>query len=155
MNKHMKLTSSVFNDKGKIPRVYTCQGKNVNPPLEIENVPKEAKSLALIMEDPDVPSYLREDGMYNHWLVYNMEPSFTQIPENTKIATEGVNTSGKIGYIGPCPPDREHRYFFKLYALDTKLNLPEGVSKEELLQAMKGHIIDQCELMGKYEKSPS
>jgi len=151
---NMELTSSAFKHQGEIPSLYTCEGRNVNPPLHISNVPKEAKSLVLIMDDPDVPKSLRPDGMYDHWVVFNIAPSLKEIDEaSTKpFGIQGVNTGGSLGYRGPCPPDREHRYFFKLYALDTALHLREGVTKKEVEAAMKGHIIAKTELMGRYDK---
>lgn len=150
----MKLKSSAFDHHGNIPRKYTCQGNDINPPLEIIDVPSNAQSLVLIMDDPDVPKDRRKDGMWVHWVVFNIDPKTTKIPENTPhFAKFGKNTEGKNAYQGPCPPDREHRYFFKLYALDSLLDLPEGSSKEEVLDAMRGHILQEAELMGLYVKS--
>ena len=151
----MKLQSQVFKHNGKIPSLYTCQGKNINPPLDILDVPTEAKSLALIMDDPDVPEYIRKDGLYVHWILFDLDPKTQRIEEECapSFGTLGKNTSGKSCYTGPCPPDREHRYFFKLYALDTWLLLPAGIEKRQLLQAMEGHILAECELMGRFEKS--
>lgn len=150
----MKLTSPAFQQKGKIPRLYTCQGENISPPLEIMQVPPQAKSLVLIMDDPDVPRTLRKDGMFVHWVVYNIVPTTIKIEENADpFGTIGKNTTGELGYMGPCPPDREHRYFFKLYAIDKMLSLPPGATKEEVLKEIEGHIIAQTELMGLYEKT--
>lgn len=150
----MKLTSPVFQEKGIIPSLYTCEGKNINPPLEISGVPAQAKSLVLIMDDPDVPKTLRPDGMYDHWVVFNIPPATHKIAENsTPHGIIGKSTNGKNQWVGPCPPDREHRYFFKLYALDKLLDLPAGSTKKEVEQAMKGHIIAECQLMGRYEKN--
>lgn len=149
----MKLRSSAFSPNGKIPRIYSCQGKSINPPLEISEVPKEAKSLVLIMDDPDVPEKVRKDKMFVHWVVYNIDPILKKIEENAKpFGILGKNTAGDLGYTGPCPPDREHRYFFKLYALDTLLSLQEGATKEEVLKAMEGHILQETSLMGTYVK---
>lgn len=149
----MILTSPAFKHNGKIPQKYTCQGADTNPPLRIENVPVDSKSLALIMDDPDVPPHIRKDRMWIHWVIYNIDPQTEFIEEGVgDIATQGQNTSGQNHYEGPCPPDREHRYFFKIYALDALLNLSEGATKEELLKAMQGHIIAQAELIGRYEK---
>jgi Raf kinase inhibitor-like YbhB/YbcL family protein len=148
----MKLTSPAFKEGGKIPSKYTCQGENINPELQISGVPSGAKSLALIMYDPDVPEFIRKDKMWDHWVVFNIPPSTTDIPENTQPSgTPGKNTSGKLTYQGPCPPDREHRYFITLYALDTELKLPQGASKKDVENAIQGHIIAQTQLMGKYE----
>jgi Raf kinase inhibitor-like YbhB/YbcL family protein len=147
----MKLTSSAFKHGEKIPRIYSCQGKDINPPLEISGVPKLAKSLVLIVEDPDVPPMVRKDRMWDHWIVYNIPVDQTTIEENAApFATFGANTEGKQKYMGPCPPDREHRYFFKLFALDKVLSLPPGATKAEVLKAMDEHVLDETELMGTY-----
>lgn len=149
----MKLTSSAFFEGGIIPSKYTCEGKNVNPPLEISDTPSHAVSLVLIMDDPDVPASVRPEKMYDHWIVFNIPPSTHKIGEDsTPPGLQGKNTGGKIGYIGCCPPDREHRYFFKLYALDKMVDLEEGVTKKEVERAMHGHIIAHAQLMGRYEK---
>ena len=149
----MKLTSPAFKEGGKIPSKYTCQGENVNPELEISGVPSNAKSLVLIMDDPDVPEFVRKDKMYDHWVVFNIPPSTSDIPENTQPSgTPGKNTGGGLTYTGPCPPDREHRYFIKLYALDTELKLQQGAAKKDVEKAMQGHILSQTQLIGRYEK---
>lgn len=149
----MKLASSAFREGGIIPSIYTCEGRNINPPLEISGVPVHAKSLVLINDDPDVPKHLRPDGMYDHWIVFNIPPGTHKIAEHSvPPGIQGRSTNGKSQYIGPCPPDREHRYFFKLYALDTILNLTTEATKREVEHAMKGHIIAECCLMGRYEQ---
>ncbi len=149
----MQLTSKAFADGSIIPSVYTCEGKNINPPLEFHNIPSDAQSLVLLMEDPDVPSSIRKDGMWDHWIVFNIPPETKHFAEHAAPpGIEGKNTSGKNKYEGPCPPDREHRYFFKLYALDKRLDLPPGASKKEVESAMKGHILKEAHLIGKYEK---
>lgn len=149
----MKISSPAFINYGKIPRRYTCAGDEINPPLQFSDVPKDALSLVLIMEDPDVPKNLRKDGMWDHWILFNLNPKTQKIEENTTPpAVIGVNTSGKTKYDAPCPPDREHRYFFKLYALNTLLDLPTGSSKKDVENAMKGHILEECQLVGLYEK---
>jgi len=149
----MKLTSTAFQDKGIIPSRYTCEGKNINPPLDISGTPQNAKSLVLIMDDPDVPKTLRPDGMYDHWIVFNIPPHTRVIGENSVPAgIQGKNTGGKNQYIGPCPPDREHRYFFKLYALGKMVDLHPGATKKEVEKAMQGHIIAETVLMARYEK---
>lgn len=149
----MKISSTQFQHNGRIPAKYTCNGENINPPLIFHNVPEQAKSLVLIMEDPDVPRQIREDGMWNHWLLWNMDPSTTEIAEGVEPnAIHGMTTSGTLNYVGPCPPDREHRYFFKLYAVDTELTIKEGATKEELLLAMADHILEEAELIGLYEQ---
>jgi Raf kinase inhibitor-like YbhB/YbcL family protein len=149
----MKLTSPAFKEGGIIPSLYTCEGKNINPALEITGVPPQAKSLVLINDDPDVPKTLRPEGVYDHWIVFNIPPNTHKIAEHSiPPGIQGKSTNGKNQYVGPCPPDREHRYFFKLYALDTLLDLPAGSTKKEVEQAMHGHIIAQCQLLGRYEK---
>ena len=149
----MKLTSPVFESYKSIPSKFTCEGLNFNPELHIKEVPEEALSLVLIVEDPDVPQWVRKDGMWNHWIVFNIPPSTSIIKENTTaLGVFGCSTSGKLGYEGPCPPDNKHRYFFKLFALDVILGLKEGVAKDQLLIAMQNHVIDTAELIGTYEK---
>lgn len=149
----MKLQSPAFHDREIIPSLYTCEGKNIIPPLDISGVPPEAKSLVLIMDDPDVPKSLRPDGMYDHWVVFNIPPSVHKIHEGSPPpGVHGKSTHGKNQYTGPCPPDREHRYFFKLYALDTLLDLPQGATKKEVEHALRGHILAECQLLGRYEK---
>ncbi|MGM0428460.1 MAG: YbhB/YbcL family Raf kinase inhibitor-like protein [Thermodesulfobacteriota bacterium] len=149
----MKLNSPAFGHEGKIPTQYTCDGENINPPLSILEAPGATQSLVLIMEDPDVPKNLKEDGMWDHWVVFNIPPDLREILEGKEPeGTGGIGTNGEKGYFGPCPPDREHRYFFKLFALDTKLELPEGATKAEVEKAMNGHILDETHLMGRYER---
>jgi Raf kinase inhibitor-like YbhB/YbcL family protein len=149
----MQLTSSAFKNKEKIPSKYTCDESNVNPELLISHVPSEAVSLVLIMDDPDVPASVRKEQMWDHWVVFNIPPGTTLIPEDSQpTGTPGCNTDGGLDYQGPCPPDREHRYFFKLYALDTNLHLPKGATKKQVEEAMKGHVLAQTELMGCYER---
>lgn len=151
----LTLSSPAFQPNQSIPSLYTCEGDNISPPLEWSDIPSGTISLVLLMDDPDVPKNLRADGMWDHWVLYNIPPFVMGLSENAKDfsgAIQGVNTGGKIGYTGPCPPDREHRYFFKLYALDTTLSLPDRATKAQAEAAMKGHIIAQAELMGLYVK---
>ena len=149
----MEMKSSAFKEGESIPRKYTCQGIDVSPPLTVSEVPGGAKSLALIMDDPDVPKRLRSDQMWVHWVAYGIDPSTIEIKECVpSLGVQGKNTGGQNRYMGPCPPDREHRYFFKLYALDTDLELKPSATKEELIKAMKGHILAEAQLMGRYEK---
>ncbi len=149
----MKLTSSAFSHEGRIPSKYTCDGDNINPPLTISDVPPGARTLVLIMDDPDVPRAIRKDGMWDHWVVFNISPSVREIEEGVEPrGIHGAGTGGNEGYLGPCPPDREHRYFFKLYALDTELDLPKGAKKSQVEAAMKGRIMAETALMGKYER---
>lgn len=153
-NEGMKITSPVFEAGGLIPAKYTCDGDNLNPPLLFSGVPEGARSLALVVDDPDVPRGIRPDGVFNHWLIWNMPAGVSDVGEGTVPAgIEGKNTGGKAGYTGPCPPDGEHRYFFKLYALDAKLDLdPERVTKNDLYQSMEGHVLAEAELMGRYDR---
>ena len=149
----MKIISSVFENNSLLDAKYTCNGENINPPLEFVDVPDEAVSLVLIMDDPDVPVQVREDRMWDHWIRFNIPSTTRGIAENSEpTGVAGIGTGGMLTYQGPCPPDTEHRYFFKLYALDTELDLPEGATKKEVEQAMVRHIIDQAELIGLYEQ---
>src|SRR3989338_8517279 len=138
----MKLTSPAFTEGGKIPSKYTCDGENSSPPLSISDVPTKAKSLVLLMDDPDIPETAKKSfnvSVWDHWVVFNVPPGTKAVSEGKNPpGVLGKNTGGKNSYGGPCPPDREHRYFFKLYALDTKLDLPEGVTKSEVEAAMEG-----------------
>ncbi len=151
----MQISSPVFREGERIPVKYTCDGEECSPPLEFRGVPPEAKSLVLIMDDPDVPKTRRPDGLFVHWIVFNIPPQTKSIPEDSQ--PEGVQGAGtlRFGYQGPCPPDREHRYFFKLYALNTLLKLKEGCSKAEVEAAMQGHILATSQLMGRYERVAS
>lgn len=148
----MKLTSSAFSENESIPSVYTCDGKNLSPELSIDGVPAAAKSLVLLMNDPDVPTSIKPDGNYDHWVMYNIEADTKVIKEGSFAGTLGNNGAGKPGYIGPCPPDREHRYFFKLFALDKKLGFAEGKTRTEILSAIEGHVIESTELVGLYNR---
>ncbi|MGI8419420.1 MAG: YbhB/YbcL family Raf kinase inhibitor-like protein [Candidatus Levyibacteriota bacterium] len=151
----MKILSKAFANKQSIPKQYTCDGKGINPEVQFEAVPAEAKSLVLLMDDPDVPKNLKPDGVFDHWVVYNIDPTVKEISENSKPpGIEGLNGTGKLGFTPPCPPDREHRYFFKLYALSTMLDLnnPERVTKDMVLQKMQRHIIEEAELVGVYNR---
>jgi Raf kinase inhibitor-like YbhB/YbcL family protein len=151
----MKITSAAFEEGGMIPRHYTCEGDDVSPALTWTGVPPEAKSLALICDDPDAPM-----GTWVHWVLYNLPASVNglqeAVPPEKELkngARQGRNDFRKIGYGGPCPPGGTHRYYFKLYALDMVLSLPAGASKAELVKAMEGHILAQGQLMGKYKRS--
>ena len=145
----MKIKSSAFENNQNIPSKYTCDGQDINPPLEFLGVPKEAKTLALIVDDPDAPN-----GNWDHWIVFNIAASIKTIEEGkaSKGATEIRNDFGKTSYGGPCPPSEKHRYFFKLYALDSKLELDFSARKKDLLEAMEGHILDKAELIGLYQR---
>jgi Raf kinase inhibitor-like YbhB/YbcL family protein len=147
----MQLMSPAFENGGPIPSVYTCDGKGINPPLEIKGVPAGAKSLVLIMDDPDVPSFVRKDQMWVHWVIYDMPPETKALKENsTPPGIQGTGTGNEQRYEGPCPPDREHRYFFKLYALKGFLKLKPGATKKQVEAAMEGQVLEKTELMGRY-----
>lgn len=145
----MRITSTAFQNNESIPSEYTCDGKNCNPPLVFSEVPKNTQSLVLIVEDPDAPS-----KVFVHWLVYNIPPTTSQILKNQVPANSmlGMTDIGKSEYVGPCPPNGTHRYFFKLFALDSVLDLAKGASKEEVEEAMKEHVIESAELVGLYAR---
>jgi Raf kinase inhibitor-like YbhB/YbcL family protein len=146
MAARLNITSSAFNEGGRIPIKYTCDGDNVNPPLTIEGVPPETKSLVLIVDDPDAPG-----GTWDHWVVWDIPP-ITEILENSVPGTQGMNDSKRQRYSGPCPPPGTHRYFFKVYALDTTLGLDTSSTKTDVEEAMKGHILAQGQLIGLYSR---
>ena len=148
------ISSPNFRANGTIPVRFTCDGENISPKLIFLNVPERTRSLALTVEDPDVPISIRTDGMWNHWVVWNMPPTTVEINEgDVPPGIVGVNTRGNTAYGGPCPPDREHRYIFTLYAVDSLVGLPQGSTKEEFLQALNGHVIEQAELVGRYNRN--
>ena len=153
----LEIKSPVFDNGGIIPITYTCDGKNINPPLLWKGIPPSTKSLVLIMHDPDAPI-----GDFTHWLVYTIPPSVKGLPEGLpkkpvleKGIEQGLNDFGYIGYGGPCPPpwDGYHRYYFDLYALDYVPNLPPGATRKEVEKALKGHVIEKASLMGKYKRN--
>src|SRR5258706_12521108 len=145
------IKSSAFAAGSSIPSKYTCDAQNpLNPPLEFSGVPKNAQSLVLNMYDPDVPKNLMPTGVFDHWLVWDIAPDSKGIKEGDNA--QGLNGMGKAGYVGPGPPDREHRYFFYVYALYVKLGNAKIANRKNLEDAMKSHLIDEGELMGKYEK---
>ena len=147
-NTNMILSSSAFENNGTIPSEFTCDGSNVSPPLSISGVPKNAQSLALIMDDPDAPM-----GTFTHWTVWNIPTGKSQFSKGEKISfPQGVTSFGKPVYGGPCPPSGIHRYFFKLYALDSSLDIVDGASRKDLEKAMSDHIISQGILVGKYSR---
>jgi Raf kinase inhibitor-like YbhB/YbcL family protein len=145
----LKTSSPVFGQNENIPAKYTCDGDDVNPPLIIDGVPEKAKSLALIMDDPDAPM-----GTWVHWVVWNIDPKTKEIREDSvpKGAQQGMTDFKRRDYGGPCPPSGTHRYFFKLYALDTSLTLSAAAKKVDLEKAMKGHIIAESQLVGLYKR---
>lgn len=145
----MTIASTAFQNNQNIPSKYTCDGEDVNPPLAFSKIPISARSLVLIVDDPDAPS-----KAFTHWLIYDIPPSTLQILEN-QVPPEsvlGVTDFGKEQYGGPCPPSGTHRYFFKLFASDIMLSLSKGVSKEEVEKAMEGHILESAEIIGLYKK---
>lgn len=142
----MILRTTAFDEKGFIPARYTCEGDDVNPPLEITGIPHGTRTLALIMDDPDAPG-----GVFDHWLVRNMPPH-EPIAEGRMPGITGTTSFGKTGYGGPCPPSGTHRYFFTVYALDIELELPAGSGKAALMQAIEDHILASASLMGLYKK---
>lgn len=147
----IRITSKAFIHEGMIPARYTCDGEDISPEIIWKNVPEGAQTLALICDDPDAPS-----KTWVHWVAYNIPVSDTCLPAGMKADAEnccqGMTDFGRIGYGGPCPPGGVHRYFFRMYALDCKLDLKPGATKKELLQAMEGHILAQGELMGTYQR---
>ena len=146
----MKIESSAFQNGGEIPRKYGYKKDNVNPALIINDVPVDAKSLALVMDDPDAMGAVGK--VWVHWVVWNIDPSTGQINENSipSNSVQGKTDFGEIAYGGPAPPDKEHTYLFKLYALDDKLSLDEGSTKSQLEDAMKNHVVAESKLEGRY-----
>ncbi|MFQ5772458.1 MAG: YbhB/YbcL family Raf kinase inhibitor-like protein [bacterium] len=150
----IKITSKAFEEGGMIPDKYTCDGADISPPLKWESIPDSTRSLALISDDPDAPM-----GTWVHWVVYNLPATKRELPENVPPretladgTKQGKNDFGKIGYGGPCPLGVTHRYYFKIYALDTELSLESGITKATLLKSMAGHILAEGQLMGKYKR---
>ncbi len=150
----LKITSSAFENEGMIPSKYTCDGANISPPLKFDGIPENTKSIALICDDPDAPM-----GTFVHWVIYNLPPTTKELPEKFPDdetlpdgTRQGTNDFGSTGYSGPCPPRGIHRYFFKVYALDAKIDTVPVADKKHLLKAMEGHIIATGQLMGKYQR---
>jgi hypothetical protein len=153
-NMNIKIKSAVFEEGGMIPKKYTCDGENISPPLSWADAPDGTKTYALICDDPDAPA-----GTWVHWVMYNMPANTKELSEAVSAkknidngAIQGINDFRKTGYGGPCPPGGTHRYFFKIYALNTSLDLRGDVTKDQLLSAMSGHILAEGQLMGKYSK---
>lgn len=151
----MELKSPVFEHQGLIPSIFTCDGQNVSPRLDWAELPRETQSLALIMDDPDATS-----GTWVHWVIFNIPSSSNSLEERFPKEREfqngtiqGVNSSGLIGYMGPCPPSGTHRYIFKLYAIEKGLDLEAGSTKDDLLKAMQNHILEETHLIGLYRRS--
>jgi Raf kinase inhibitor-like YbhB/YbcL family protein len=147
----LELSTPAFKQGEKIPSKYTCDAAGMNPALTFSGVPANTKQLVLTMHDPDVPKTLMPSGNFDHWMVWDIVPTSKGIAEAAGSSI-GMNGTGKAGYIGPCPPDREHRYFFRLYAVDVPLAGQTFKDRAALEEAMKGHILAQSELMGRYEK---
>ncbi len=152
--KNLTVTSSAFHEEEMIPVRYTCDGGNISPPLRWSDAPENTMSFALISDDPDAPA-----GTWVHWVVYDIPAESNGLPEDVPMTAtlpngtvQGMTDFGSIGYGGPCPPSDTHRYYFKVYALDTKLNLQPGITKQQLLDAMDGHVLAQGQLMGKYAR---
>jgi Raf kinase inhibitor-like YbhB/YbcL family protein len=144
----IKVASSAFQEGGNIPSKFTCDGSDTSPPLQITGVPSEAKSLVLIVDDPDAPS-----GLFTHWLIWNISPQINSIAEDSAPkGVQGANDFGKSGYRGPCPPPGTHRYSFKIFALDRELDLPSGAKRSQVDAAIKGHVVAQGELVGRYAR---
>jgi len=142
----LTVSSPAFEHEGYIPEKYTCEGENINPPIRIKGIPKEAVSLVLIMDDPDAPS-----GVFDHWVVWNIRPTEV-INANNLPGVAGKNSAGESRYKGPCPPTGTHRYFFKVYAIDTLLDLGDDTDKKMVEQEIENHVIAYGELMGLYKK---
>ena len=155
----ISLTSPVFAPNGTIPKLFTCQGKDVSPALHWSGLPEGTKSVALIVDDPDAPDPAAPKRTWVHWVVYNLPPDTTELPENVGTSKlppgtrEGKNDWNRIGYGGPCPPIGRHRYFHKIYALDVVLPDLKQPTKSQLEDAMNGHVLEQAELIGTYEKT--
>jgi len=155
----IEVTSAAFHEGEAIPAQYTCDGDNVSPPIRWGRLPKDSQSLALICEDPDAPS-----GTFVHWLIFNLPPIVSDLPEAMPTyqeleetgAIQGSNDFNNIGYDGPCPPPgKPHRYYFRLYALDTKLQLTAGAKQRDFMRALEGHILGEGHLMGTYQRGAS
>jgi len=146
VKKTLVITSPAFDQGGKIPPDFTCEGAGKNPPLQIEGIPDGAKSLVLIIDDPDAPG-----GTFDHWVVWNIPPQ-KKIPENSTPGETGKNSLGENRYTGPCPPSGTHRYFFKVYALDRLLELKKTVDKKNVTHAMENHVLAYGELMGTFKR---
>lgn len=154
----LELTSSAFEHNRSIPSSFTCDGNNINPEFLISNVPEGTRSLVLLMDDPDIPDFVKESRgieKFDHWTLFNISPDTTTIAENSapEGAVEGKNSGGENGYTGPCPPDREHRYFFKLYALDSELTLTNKAIMADIEKAMEGRILEEVTLIGLYNRN--
>jgi Raf kinase inhibitor-like YbhB/YbcL family protein len=142
----ISVRSTAFSQGGQIPKKYSCEGENINPPLDVSGFPRETRSLALILEDPDAVK-----GIFYHWVMWNIPPK-EFISENSIPGITGSNSAGEEAYLGPCPPSGSHRYYFRVFALDTLLDLPAGSDKKALEEAMQGHQLSTGEIMAHYRK---
>lgn len=145
----MKIKSSDFQNNELMPQKFTCDGLDINPKLEISDIPENAQSLVLIVDDPDASI-----GTWTHWTLFNIDPKTTEISENSvpRDSIQGLTSANNTGYHGPCPHQGKHRYFFKIYALDIKLNLENNSTKAQIEEAIQNHILDKAELIGLYER---
>ena len=144
----LKVSSSAFKNEGEIPSEFTCDGLDLSPPLGITDVPKETTTLSIIMDDPDAPM-----GTFTHWLVWNISPNKTQFTKGEEFeSAQGRTSFGVVGYGGPCPPSGTHRYFFRIYALDIKLDLKQGSNVKNLRSAISGHVLAEATIMGRYSR---
>lgn len=147
----MKIQSNAFVEGGLIPQKFTCDGQDTSPELSWNDVPPNTAAFVLIVDDPDAPM-----GTWDHWILYNIPADVLMLPEGIKTlpegTLEGLNSASKRGYMGPCPPDKIHRYFFKLYALDAPLNLSPGAAKKTVEEAITPHILAKAQLMGRYDR---
>jgi Raf kinase inhibitor-like YbhB/YbcL family protein len=143
---NLDIKSTAFENEEQIPMKYTCDGEAVNPPITVGNIPEGTQTLAMVVEDPDAPG-----GTYVHWLVWNISPD-PEIAENANPGISGTNSGEKTGYHPPCPPEGMHRYYFHVYALDARLEITAGATKQDLMTAMKPHILAKGTLMGVYER---
>lgn len=146
----MEITSPAFSNGERVPRKYTCEGPNISPPLRFSNIPDGTRSLALLVEDPDAPAQ-----PWVHWLVFNIPADASGFDENAIApgSTQGLCNGNTFGYEGPCPPETEHQYLFKLYALDIKLDIPDASDRKVVLREMQGHILAEATLTGRYPKA--
>ncbi|MDB5244522.1 MAG: hypothetical protein JWN18_392 [Parcubacteria group bacterium] len=160
MDGNLELTSPAFEEGGMIPAKYTCDGdRSLSPPLTISGVPEAAKSLVLIMDDPDIPEEKKKEfgiDSFDHWTLFNIPPETSEIPEGKNVGTLGATSTGEQSYTGPCPPPEyephEHRYIFKLFALRDTLTLQPGATKQEVLNSLKPSVIAETKLIGRYSR---
>ena len=154
----LRIVSTAFRHEGEIPTKHTCEGNDVSPALQWSSVPEGTQSLALVVDDPDAPDPKAPKMTWVHWVLFNLPPESSGLQEGVASEAlpagtcEGLNDWKRMGWGGPCPPDKEHRYFFKLFALDTELDLPVEAGKPALLNAMEGHILAKAELVGVYDR---